>query len=88
MSAMQNENFSDNGVNGTGSSIGEGPSLSRRSVAQQQRPGCHSATAAGKMEWKKEVNKIAKECYLRSEPKKRGFLKRMLGIWKEIGYFI
>ena len=84
---MQNENFSDNGVNGTGSSIGEGPSLGGCSVAQQHRPSRHSATAAGKMEWKKEVNKIAMECYLRSEPKKRGFRKRMLGIWKEIGVF-
>ena len=33
----------------------------------------------------KELNKLAMNCYLMSEPSKRGFRKRMHNIWKDIG---
>ena len=33
--------------------------------------------------WTKEENRVVWECYLRSEPKKRGYRKRMHAIWKE-----
>lgn len=56
-------------------------------MEQQHRPGHNSATASAKVEWKKELNKIAMECYFQSEPKKRWFRKRMLKIWNEIGMF-
>lgn len=38
-------------------------------------------------EWTKEVNKLLTECYLRSEPKKRRFRKRILAVWNERGLF-
>ena len=37
--------------------------------------------------WNKEVNKLVMRCFFRSEPTKRGYRKRMFGIWKEIGVF-
>ena len=37
--------------------------------------------------WNKEVNKIIMECFYRSDPTRRGYRKRMLANWKEIGVF-
>ena len=37
--------------------------------------------------WEKSVNKVVYECYLRSDPKKRGFRKRLKQIWDERGVF-
>ena len=37
--------------------------------------------------WNKEVNKLVMKCYLMSEPSKRGFRRRMYGIWQDIGIF-
>ena len=83
---MNNENIINNGVNGAGTNV-EGSSPGRCSVEQQRRSGRNPVTANAKVEWKKEINKIAVECYLRSEPTRRGFRKRMLQIWNEIGMF-
>ena len=33
--------------------------------------------------WTKEENRKLWECYLRSKPKKRGYRKRMHGIWNQ-----
>ena len=38
-----------------------------------------------KHSWTKEENRKLWECYLRSKPKKRGYRKRMHGIWKQEG---
>ena len=35
----------------------------------------------------KELNKHFMKCYLMSEPKNRGYRKRMLKIWNDIGVF-
>ena len=35
--------------------------------------------------WTKEENRKLSECYLQSKPKKRGYRKRMHGIWKQEG---
>ena len=40
-----------------------------------------------RLKWEKSVNKLVFECYLRSDPKKRGFRKRLKQIWDEIGVF-
>ena len=39
------------------------------------------------MKWKKEVNKIVIECWIRSEPTKRKYRQRMKQIWNEICVF-
>ena len=74
----------NNGVNGavisrTSSSPG------REVEGQQPIPGRHQDTARGR--WNTEVNKLVMRCFFRSEPTKRGYRKRMVGIWKEIGLF-
>ena len=37
--------------------------------------------------WTKTLNKLVIKCYLMSDPKKRGYRKRMLNIWKDIDVF-
>ena len=37
--------------------------------------------------WNKEVNKLDMKCYLMSGPSKRGYKRRMYGIWQDIGIF-
>ena len=58
MSEMSNQNFENNGVNGT-RPLGEGSSPSRCFLVQ------HQVTA--RMKWNKEVNKIMMECFYRSK---------------------
>ena len=73
-----------NDVNGTGTPC-EGRSSGRNLMAQQHEPDRNPATAR-KM-WSKNNNKLAMMSYFKSEPLKRGYRKRMLEIWKEIGTF-
>ena len=77
-------NTSDNGVNGTGATS-ESASPSMEVGGQQPTPGRHQATA--RLKWNKEVNKIVMKCFYKSNPIKRGYRKRMFGIWKENGIF-
>ena len=51
--------------------------------------GCHQATdqTKGRMKWKKAINKIVIECWIRSEPTKRKYRQRMKKIWDEIEVF-
>ena len=37
--------------------------------------------------WTSQENKIVMECYLLSEPKIRGYRKRMLSLWQQKGMF-
>ena len=52
---------------------------------QQRQPGRHPATAElrrKRLGWLKEVIKRLFECYIRSEPDRRGYRKRLLDLWK------
>ena len=62
---MSNQNFENNGVNGT-RPLGEGSSPGRCFLVQQREPGRHQVTA--RMKWNKEVNKVVIECFYRSKP--------------------
>ena len=73
-------------VNGTGSS-GEGVACGMGTGGPQPDPGRHSFTANVKTKWTKELNKIVMKCYLKSDPRKRGFCKGMLTFWNDIGLF-
>ena len=42
---------------------------------------------ANKRKWTSQENKIVMECYLLSEPKIRGYRKRMLSLWQQKGMF-
>ena len=52
---------------------------------QQCRPGRHPATAEQRQQrlgWSKDDNKLWFECYIRSEPERREYRKRLLDLWK------
>ena len=84
MMKMENNTCRENGVNGTATL--RGSALPGRVVGEQQpTPGRHQSTARTK--WNKEVNRIVMRCFYMSEPSKRGYTRRMLGIWKERGVF-
>ena len=74
----------ENGVNGTGTSSES--SSPNRVVGVQQPTPCHHQAAA-RLKWTKEVNRIVMRCFFKGEPSKRGYRKRMIGIWNEIGVF-
>ena len=82
MSSTENEN---NGVNGTGSSNGEGVSLGRSCTVEQRGPGRQRATARRK--WTTQDNVCIMKCYYMSDPDMRGYRKRMYNIWRTEGSF-
>ena len=84
MSVMSNTNCSNNGMNETEASSNS-VSPGRCTMEPQHGPGRHQATA--RIKWSKEVNKIVMRCFYKSEPNKRGYRKRMLEIWTDIGVF-
>ena len=85
---MSQRNNSNNGVNGSGT-FGEAVTPGRGPVATQDCPDRHQATAdrRKRVHWTKELNKLVMKCYLKSDPSKRGYRKRMLEIWNKIGVF-
>ena len=82
---MSNQNFENNGVNGT-RPLGEGSSPGRCFLVQQPEPGRHQVTV--RMKWNKEVNKAVMECFYRSKPfdeeekSVRGIRQRMFREWR------
>ena len=59
----------ENGVNGT-----NGAWPGRVSGEEQPTPGRNPATA--QVKWTKAINKIVMECYIGSDPSKRGYTKK------------
>ena len=81
---MSNIEFHTNDVNGTGA-CSQGVASGRCPVDQQHRPGRHPATGEQRQKrlgWSKEDNKRLFECYIRSEPERKGYRKRLLNLWK------
>ena len=90
MREISNQNFENNGVNGT-RPLGEGSSPGRCFLVQQREPGSHQVTA--RMKWNKEVNKVVMECFYRTKPfdeerkSVRGYRQRMFREWRDKGLF-
>ena len=65
----------------------QGPSSGR--CSRQGNIGCHHANPviSKRRKWTSQENKIVMECYLLSEPKIRGYRKRMLSLWLQKGMF-
>ena len=65
----------------------QGPSSGR--CSQQGNIGRHHANPviSKRSKWTSQENKIVTECYLLSEPKIRGYRKRMLSLWLQKGMF-
>ena len=91
MSEMSNQNFENNGVNGT-RPFGEDSSPGRCFLVQQREPGRHQVTA--RMKWNKELNKVVMESFDRSKSfveegkPLRGYNRqRMFREWRDRGLF-
>ena len=87
MREISNQNFENNGVNGT-RPLGEGSSPGRCFLVQQREPGSHQVTA--RMKWNKEVNKVVMECFYRGKPfgeAVTGYRRRMFREWRDRGLF-
>ena len=57
-------------------------------MEQQRRPGRYPATVGvTRRKWTQRENEKVMECYLRSQPEKRGYRKRMINIWKDNDMF-
>ena len=83
---MSSNEIQTNDVNG--SQLAEqGPSSSR--CFRQGNIGRHHANPviSKRRKWTSQENKIVMECYLLSEPKIRGYRKRMLSLWQRKGMF-
>ena len=65
----------------------QGPSSSR--CSRQGNIGRHhvNPVISKRKKWTSQENKIVMECYLLSEPKIRGYRKRMLSLWLQKGMF-
>ena len=83
---MSSNEIQTNDVNG--SRLAEqGPSSGR--CSRQGNIGRHHANPviSKRRKWTSQENKIVMECYLLSEPKIRGYRKRMLSLWLQKGMF-
>ena len=67
---MSNQGTKYNGVNGKGTTSREGVTPDMHGVPDPTSAGRHQVTDQTKkrMKWKKAVNKIVIECWIRSEP--------------------
>ena len=83
MSEMSNIQIEQNGVNGTGNHDGEGVAPGRFEVVEPASIGRNQETVRKEKEWKPEDNRLVWECYIASEPGKRGFMERMENLWIE-----
>ena len=83
---MSSNEIQTNNVNGSRLSQ-QGPSCSR--CSRQGTTGRHHANPviSKRIKWNSQENKIVMESYLLSEPKIRGYGKRMLSLWQQKGVF-
>ena len=81
---MSSNEIQTNHVNGSRLSE-QGPSSGR--CSRQGNIGHHHANPviSKRRKWTSQENKIVMECYLLSEPKIRGYRKRMLSLWQQKG---
>ena len=81
------EGFSDESVEKTPC---EGTETTGRGNNMVEETPCEGTETTGqpqRRKWSLAVNKIVMECYYRSDPSKRGYRKRMFGVWQEKGIF-
>ena len=83
---MSSNEIQTNNVNGSRLSQ-QGPSCSR--CSRQGTTGRHHANPviSKRIKWNSQENKIVMESYLLSEPKIRGYGKRMLSLWQQKAVF-
>ena len=83
---MSSNEIETNDVNGSRLAV-QGPSSGR--CSRQGNIGLHHASPviSKRRKWTSQENKIVMEYYLLSEPKIRGYRKRMLSLWLQKGMF-
>ena len=83
---MSSNEIETNDVNG--SRLAEqGPSSGRSSRQGNIGRQHENPVISKRRKWTSQENKIVMECYLLSEPKIRGYRKRMLSLWMQKGMF-
>ena len=83
---MSSNEIQTNDVNGS-RLAGQGP-LSGRCSRQGNIGRDHvNPVISKRRKWTSQENKIVMECYLLSEPKSRGYRKRMQSLWQQKGIF-
>ena len=82
---MMNTSVNPNDVNEAASHTSDRVASVRDPMGEHRGPDHISASA--RQSWTKEVNKLLMRCFYFSEPKKRGYRKRMHARWREIGVF-
>ena len=83
---MSSNEIETNDVNGSG--LAEQGLLTGR-CSRQGNNGRHltNPVISKRRKWTGQENKIVMECYLLSEPKIRGYRKRMMSLWLQKGMF-
>ena len=83
---MSSNEIQTNDVNGSRLTE-QGPSSGR--CSRQGNIGRHHANPviSKRRMWTSQENKIFMECYLLTEPKIRGYRRRMLSLWLQKGMF-
>ena len=83
---MSSNEIDTNNINGS-QLADQGPSSGR--CAQQRNIGRHhtNLVISKRRKWTSQEDKIVMECHLLSEPKIRGYRKRMLSLWQQKGMF-
>ena len=80
---MSNISYEQNGVNDYGIND-EVVSPGMCPADQQRRPGRNPTTAGTRRKkWTRIENEVAMESYLRIEPEKRGYRKRLADLWRQ-----
>ena len=83
---MSNNEIETNDVNGFRLAE-QGPSSGRCSRQGSIGHRYANPVISKRRKWTSQENKIVMECYLSSEPKIRGYRKRMLSLWLQKGMF-
>ena len=83
---MSANEFILNGESATNSQRGS-PSPNLVGMPEQVLPDriqtAHNRIRIARRKWSKNDNKLATECYINSEPDKRGYRRRMISLWQD-----
>ena len=63
----------------------KGTKTDKKVVHMERKEERYSVVEMMVRRWTKEVNKLVMRCFYQSDPTRKGYRKRMIAIWREIG---